>query len=100
MVSSTDSGSFSPGPKIFGKKEGRRRPRAKLASVTVRGPSEENHTGSHITLIFFHAPICKLNAVKLDFHPEKEERKGEGHENTLDISDSLKGRISWWVRMI
>lgn len=38
MVSSKESGSFSPGPKILGKKEGRRRPRARLASVTVRGP--------------------------------------------------------------
>lgn len=40
-VSSKESGSFSPGPKIFGKKEGRRRPRARLASVTVRGPPEK-----------------------------------------------------------
>lgn len=37
-VSSTERGSFSPGPKIWGKNEGSRRPRAKLASVTVRGP--------------------------------------------------------------
>lgn len=41
MVSSFDKGSFSPGPNIFGKKEGSRRPRARLASVTVRGPPEE-----------------------------------------------------------
>lgn len=40
MVSSVERGSFSPGPKIFGKKVGNRRPRARLASVTVRGPPE------------------------------------------------------------
>lgn len=43
MVSSKDSGSFSLGPKIFGKKEGRRRPKARLASVTVRGPPEKSN---------------------------------------------------------
>ena len=59
MVSSSDSGSFSPGPKIFGKKEGRRRPRAKLASVTVRGPPRKNPTDTSISY-FFHtdALLC------------------------------------------
>lgn len=38
MDSSLERGSFSPGPKMWGKNEGSRRPRAKLASVTVRGP--------------------------------------------------------------
>lgn len=53
MVSSNDSGSFSPGPKIFGKKEGSRRPRAKLASVTVRGPPGRiKQQGFKIGLIF------------------------------------------------
>lgn len=45
IVSSRDRGSFSPGPKILGKKEGRRRPRAKLASVTVRGPPRKSPKG-------------------------------------------------------
>lgn len=51
MVSSEDSGSFSPGPKIFGKNEGRSRPRAKLASVTVRGPPGKKTRGSIVVLI-------------------------------------------------
>jgi len=40
IVSSVERGSFSPGPKILGKKEGSKRPRARFASVTVRGPPE------------------------------------------------------------
>lgn len=52
MVSSSDSGSFSPGPKILGKKEGRRRPSAKLASVTVRGPPK-NIPQDHTSILRF-----------------------------------------------
>lgn len=68
MVSSSDSGSFSPGPKIFGKKEGRRRPRAKLASVTVRGPprKKKNHTDTSI-LYFFHTDAVQAHMFKSSF---------------------------------
>ncbi len=57
MVSSNDSGSFSPGPKIFGKKEGRRRPRAKLASVTVKGPPRKIPQGNSFMFFYTHAVL-------------------------------------------
>lgn len=37
-VASLSRGSFSDGPKIFGKKLGSNLPSAKLASVTAKGP--------------------------------------------------------------
>lgn len=65
MVSSSDSGSFSPGPKIFGKKEGRRRPRAKLASVTVRGPPRKIPQGISIMFFYILMHVWKLLLCKM-----------------------------------
>jgi len=59
MVSSNDSGSFSPGPKIFGKKDGRSRPRAKLASVTVRGPPRKIPQRVNTFVFLTHAVLTK-----------------------------------------
>lgn len=66
MVSSNDSGSFSPGPKIFGKKEGRRRPKAKLASVTVRGPPKKIPQG--INFMFLNSCCSKYRLLLCKMH--------------------------------
>lgn len=67
VVSSLERGSFSPGPKMWGKNEGSRRPRAKLASVTVRGP-----------------PIGQTYYINLLQYWAKELKSTWSHENDLE----------------